>query len=145
GESRGRDARRPRRRRAPRHGPGRRPRRLQGERSARSGERRAGEGRRLIDTRSNEPVIVNGSCHCGAVQFITELPQGLASARRCSCSICRMRSAVAVTGSIESFRITKGEDKLATYRFNTKTAEHHFCSICGIYTHDKRRSNPNEL
>ena len=56
-----------------------------------------------------------------------------------------MRSAVAVTGSIESFRITKGEDKLATYRFNTKTAEHHFCSICGIYTHHKRRSNSNEL
>jgi hypothetical protein len=99
----------------------------------------------LIDARSNEPVIVNGSCHCGAVQFTTELPQGLASARRCSCSICRMRSAVAVTGSIESFRITKGEDKLATYRFNTKTAEHHFCSICGIYTHHKRRSNPKEL
>lgn len=56
-----------------------------------------------------------------------------------------MRGAVAVTGSTESFRITKGEDKLATYRFNTKTAEHHFCSICGIYTHHKRRSNPNEL
>jgi hypothetical protein len=56
-----------------------------------------------------------------------------------------MRGAVAVTGSIDGFRITEGEDKLATYRFNTKTAEHHFCSVCGIYTHHKRRSNPNEL
>jgi hypothetical protein len=56
-----------------------------------------------------------------------------------------MRGAVAVTGSIAGFRITEGADKLATYRFNTKTAEHHFCIECGIYTHHKRRSNPNEL
>jgi hypothetical protein len=55
-----------------------------------------------------------------------------------------MRGAVAVTSTPEGFRIIAGEDKLATYRFNTKTAEHHFCSVCGIYTHHKRRSNPNE-
>jgi len=56
-----------------------------------------------------------------------------------------MRGAVAVTGSIDGFRITAGADKLATYRFNTRVAEHHFCTQCGIYTHHKRRSNPNEL
>jgi hypothetical protein len=56
-----------------------------------------------------------------------------------------MRGAVAVTSTQDAFRITQGEEKLATYRFNTKTAEHHFCSICGIYTHHKRRSNPDEL
>ena len=99
----------------------------------------------MIDTQSADPITLNGSCHCGAVKFTAELPQGLASARRCTCSICRMRGAVAVTGSIESFRITQGEDKLAIYRFNTRTAEHHFCTQCGIYTHHKRRSNPNEL
>lgn len=44
-----------------------------------------------------------------------------------------------------NFQVTSGEDKLATYRFNTMTAEHHFCSVCGIYTHHKRRSNPNQL
>lgn len=56
-----------------------------------------------------------------------------------------MRGAVAVTSTHEGFRIIAGEDRLATYRFNTKTAEHHFCRVCGIYTHHKRRSNPNEL
>ena len=56
-----------------------------------------------------------------------------------------MRGAVAVTSTPEAFRITAGEDMLATYRFNTKTAEHHFCSVCGIYTHHKRRSNPHQL
>jgi len=56
-----------------------------------------------------------------------------------------MRGAVAVTGSIDGFKVHQGADKLATYRFNTGAAEHHFCSVCGIYTHHKRRSNPNEL
>jgi hypothetical protein len=99
----------------------------------------------LIDPASSDPIRLDGSCHCGAVQFTTELPQGLATARRCTCSICRMRGAVAVTGSIDGFKIHQGADKLATYRFNTGVAEHHFCSVCGIYTHHRRRSNPNEL
>ena len=99
----------------------------------------------MIDTSSSGPVTLNGSCHCGAVRFTTTLTEGFASARRCTCSICRMRGAVAVTSTPDAFRITQGEDKLATYRFNTKTAEHHFCTVCGIYTHHKRRSNPNQL
>lgn len=56
-----------------------------------------------------------------------------------------MRGAVAVTSTPDGFCVTQGADKLATYRFNTKTAEHHFCTVCGIYTHHKRRSNPDEL
>ena len=56
-----------------------------------------------------------------------------------------MRGAVAVTSTPADFSITQGEDELATYRFNTGTAEHHFCKTCGIYTHHKRRSNPNQL
>ena len=99
----------------------------------------------MIDTRSREPVTLEGACHCGAVRFAAELPRGLASARRCTCSLCRMRGAVAVTGSIAGFKLHHGADKLATYRFNTGVAEHHFCTECGIYTHHKRRSNPNEL
>jgi hypothetical protein len=99
----------------------------------------------VIDTQDSQPVTLSGSCHCGAVKFTAELPGGLASARRCTCSICRMRGAVAVTSTPTGFHITQGEDKLATYRFNTKAAEHHFCSVCGIYTHHKRRSNAGEL
>ena len=98
-----------------------------------------------IDTRSPKAVTLNGSCHCGAVKFAARLPTGLSSARRCTCSICRMRGAVAVTSTHDGFRIIEGADKLATYRFNTMTAEHHFCSVCGIYTHHKRRSNPDQL
>lgn len=99
----------------------------------------------MIDTSSSAPVTLNGACHCGAVKFTVTLTQGFASARRCTCSICRMRGAVAVTSTPADFRITQGQDLVATYRFNTRTAEHHFCSTCGIYTHHKRRSNPNQL
>ena len=99
----------------------------------------------MIDTSSSDPVTLNGSCHCGAVKFTTTLTEGFASARRCTCSICRMRGAVAVTSTPANFRIIQGEDKLATYRFNTGVAEHHFCSDCGIYTHHKRRSNESQL
>ena len=99
----------------------------------------------MIDVHSSAPVTLNGACHCGGIRFTVTLTDGFASARRCTCSICRMRGAVAVTSTPEEFRLTQGADQLATYRFNTGTAEHHFCSTCGIYTHHKRRSNPNQL
>ena len=99
----------------------------------------------MIDIRSGEPVALRGACHCGAIKFSLTLTEGFASARRCTCSICRMRGAVAVTSAPDAFQITHGQDKLSTYRFNTMTAEHHFCSLCGIYTHHKRRSNPDQL
>jgi len=87
---------------------------------------------------------MNGACHCGAVRLKVKLSDGLRSARRCDCSYCRMRGAVAVTAALGDLRVVEGEDKLTLYRFNTGTARHYFCSICGIYTHHQRRSNPNE-
>ena len=50
-----------------------------------------------------------------------------------------------MTGELDRFELHQGADKLATYRFNTGVAEHHFCTSCGIYTHHKRRSNPDQL
>jgi hypothetical protein len=79
------------------------------------------------------------------VRFTATLPLGLASARRCNCSLCRMRGAVALTSTDADFRLESGADQLATYRFNTGAAAHHFCRTCGIYTHHKRRSNPEQI
>ena len=86
----------------------------------------------------------DGGCHCGAVRLHVKLKGGLGAARRCNCSICRMRGAVALTADLGDLEITRGEDKLSLYRFNTRTAKHWFCSVCGIYTHHQRRSNPDE-
>jgi hypothetical protein len=87
------------------------------------------------------PVLCKAACHCGAVQFTLKLPQGLVELRRCSCSLCRMRGAVTATVALEDLHVTAGADKLGLYQFNTRTAKHYFCSVCGIYTHHQRRSN----
>ena len=89
--------------------------------------------------------MMRGACHCGTVRFEVRLSGGIESARRCTCSLCAMRGAVAVTAPYGAIRYTDGEDRLTLYQFNTRTAEHYFCSICGIYTHHRRRSNPDEI
>lgn len=85
-----------------------------------------------------------GQCHCGAVRFEVELSEGLDSARRCTCSFCRMRGAIAVSAEVGGLQVVRGGDVLTSYRFNSGTAQHFFCSRCGIYTHHQRRSNPRE-
>lgn len=89
--------------------------------------------------------VLKGACHCGAVQFTVKLCDGLSSARRCTCSYCRMRGAVAVSADLDGIDIIRGRDFLTAYQFNTNTARHYFCSRCGIYTHHQRRSNPSQF
>ncbi len=84
-----------------------------------------------------------GGCHCGRIRFRVELAGGLRSARRCDCSYCRMRGAIAVSARLEDFHLLTTTECLSLYRFNTGTAEHHFCAHCGIYTHHRRRSDPD--
>ena len=84
------------------------------------------------------------SCHCGAVELELSLPDGIVSPRRCDCSICRRKGAIVASVPLSGIRIVKGEEVLKLYQFNTMTARHYFCSVCGIYTHHQRRSNPEE-
>ena len=86
----------------------------------------------------------SGQCHCGAIRFEAKLSNGFNTVRRCTCSYCRMHCAVVVSAEMGGVTIVQGSERLTSYRFNTRTAEHFFCSICGIYTHHQRRSNPNQ-
>ena len=56
-----------------------------------------------------------------------------------------MRGAIAVSAEAGDISVDRGEEALTVYRFNTRVAEHYFCSKCGIYTHHRRRSNPNQF
>ncbi len=85
----------------------------------------------------------SGACHCKRVQFRVRLANGLRDARRCTCSMCSMRGAVAVSAKLDDLELTAGADVLSSYQFNTMSAKHYFCSVCGIYTHHHRRSNPD--
>jgi hypothetical protein len=86
-----------------------------------------------------------GQCHCGAVRFRVKLADGFNTIRRCTCSYCRMRGAIAVSADIGGIVFVSGEENLSSYRFNTGTAQHFFCARCGIYTHHQRRSNPQQF
>jgi len=88
--------------------------------------------------------VHQAACHCGAVRFRLRLADGLRSARRCNCSYCRMRGAVAVTVRLEDLEVLQGQESLALYQFHTGEAKHHFCAQCGIYTFHQRRSSPDQ-
>ncbi len=105
-----------------------------------------GETRRITERQMmSEPLTHHAACHCGTVRFEVTLSSGLDSARRCDCSFCGMRGAIAVSAPLDGLRFMAGEDALSLYQFGTMTAKHYFCSKCGIYTHHQRRSDPNEF
>ena len=87
---------------------------------------------------------IDGRCHCGAVKFQVRLTDGLRTARRCTCSYCRMRGAVAVSAELGDLSIVEGQSELRLYQFGSMTAKHYFCGQCGIHTHHQRRSNPDQ-
>jgi hypothetical protein len=84
------------------------------------------------------------TCHCGAVELLLDLPDGVVSPRRCDCSYCRRRGTIVASVPLSGLHIVKGAEHLSVYEFNTHTARHYFCAICGIHTHHQRRSNPEQ-
>ncbi len=83
-----------------------------------------------------------GGCHCGAVRFEVSLPDDVV-AQSCNCSICERAGFVHIITPASRFRLTKGAEALTSYRFNTGVADHLFCSICGIKSFYRPRSNPD--
>jgi centromere protein V len=43
------------------------------------------------------------------------------------------------------FKLLSGDDALKTYSFNTHTAKHLFCSVCGIKSFYVPRSHPDGI
>ena len=83
------------------------------------------------------------TCHCGAIEAEVKIPiGGVEKIMRCNCSICKKKGYIIGVLGPDDFKLTKGEDKLSLYQFYTNTAKHYFCSICGIHTHNRPRSNP---
>ncbi|MET4805145.1 GFA family protein [Limibacillus sp. MBR-115] len=87
--------------------------------------------------------ILKSTCHCGAVELALTVPDGLKNPRRCNCSICSRKGAVVASVKLENLEVVKGREFLTEYSFNTHTAKHYFCKVCGIYTHHRRRSDPS--
>lgn len=84
-----------------------------------------------------------GGCHCGAVRF--EAEGELEGLEICNCSICLRKGYVHWYVPHERFRLLSGHDALASYRFGTGQAQHHFCQICGVAPFYVPRSDPDKV
>ena len=83
----------------------------------------------------------SGSCHCGTVQFEVEgEPDEFTT---CDCTLCTKKNALMYRVHEDQLRVVEGEDALTLYQWNTHTAKHYFCRICGIYTFHRKRSAPD--
>ena len=83
-----------------------------------------------------------GGCHCGAVRFEVEAPARI-EVTDCNCSICSKTGYLHLIVPKSRFRLLKGQDVLKTYTFNTGTAKHFFCAVCGIKSFYVPRSHPD--
>jgi hypothetical protein len=83
-----------------------------------------------------------GGCHCGAVRFEAALPDAV-EAQACNCSMCEKLGFIHIIVPESRFRLTSGEEAITTYTFNTGVAKHTFCSVCGVKSFYRPRSNPD--
>jgi hypothetical protein len=97
----------------------------------------------ISDGRQQEMKMVKhtGGCHCGRVRFEVVAPAHL-EVSDCDCSICRKSGYLHLTVPQSRFKLLSGSEFLATYQFNTRTAKHLFCSVCGIKSFYVPRSHP---
>jgi centromere protein V len=89
----------------------------------------------------NSMVRHSGGCHCGRVRFEVIAPADL-EASDCNCSICSKSGYLHLTVPKSRFRLLCGEEHLSSYQFNTGTAQHLFCSVCGVKSFYVPRSHP---
>jgi hypothetical protein len=85
-----------------------------------------------------------GGCHCGRVRFEVLAPAVLEVAD-CNCSMCSKTGYLHLIVPQSRFRLLSGADALATYQFNTRTAKHLFCRVCGIKSFYVPRSHPEGI
>ncbi|MEZ5938061.1 MAG: GFA family protein [Hyphomonadaceae bacterium] len=83
-----------------------------------------------------------GGCHCGAVRYEVLTPDEI-EVEDCNCSICRMTGFLHLVAPANRFRLIRGADRLTRYAFGSRTAQHLFCSICGVKSYYVPRSNPD--
>ena len=88
-------------------------------------------------------IEVLGGCHCGAVRFRATMHDTPVPALDCNCSVCSMTGFLHIMVPHDEFELITGRDTLISYRFGSGTAEHLFCSLCGVKSFYQPRSHPD--
>jgi hypothetical protein len=87
-------------------------------------------------------VTHRGGCHCGRVRFEAQAPARV-QVTECNCSMCARSGYLHLIVPKERFKLVSGAEALTTYQFNTGTARHLFCSVCGVKSFYVPRSHPD--
>jgi centromere protein V len=87
-------------------------------------------------------VTHKGGCHCGRVRFEVQAPAEI-EVLDCNCSICTKTGYLHLIVPAARFRLLDPAAPLTNYTFNTGTARHLFCSVCGIKSFYVPRSHPD--
>lgn len=87
------------------------------------------------------PLSLTGGCHCGAVRFRVQVRSD--EVVDCNCTVCTRKGFLHVIVPDVDFELLTPWEALATYRFNTGVAAHHFCATCGIHSFYRPRSHPD--
>ena len=90
-------------------------------------------------------TMVEGGCHCGLVWYEVTLPSEQVQVDDCDCSICSMTGYLHLIVPEKDFRLTEGRRDTTTYRFGSGTAQHIFCTQCGIKSFYRPRSHPGHV
>lgn len=87
--------------------------------------------------------VLEGGCHCGAVRYRVTVRSR--AGVECNCSICRKKGYLHLIVPERDFELLRGADAITTYTFGTHTAQHHFCSHCGVHSYYRPRSHPDKV
>jgi hypothetical protein len=87
--------------------------------------------------------VMQGGCHCGRVRF--RVTADLDKVSECNCTMCTKKGILHLIVPPEQFELISGKDALTTYQFNTGTAKHTFCKVCGIHPFYVPRSDPDKI
>ena len=86
----------------------------------------------------------HGQCHCGTVRFEVEADLEGEPSLLCNCTNCTMKGFIHHHVEKARFTLLSRFDDLKLYKFGTLSAEHYFCTSCGVESFYRSRSDPDK-
>lgn len=80
-------------------------------------------------------MLIHGSCHCQNITFTLEWVPAPSTipARTCTCTFCRKHGGVWTSCPTGTLDVVFADASLvSTHAFETRTADFHICSKCGV-------------